>query len=93
MTEATWERVIENQVKSLVIDHIYCTNSTYVEKISYVNTSYGDHRLVLMRTLDAAKIKQIAMRRRNWRNYSSESLAEELRKVEWQTEIEDIQEL
>jgi hypothetical protein len=93
VTEATWERVIKNQVKSSVIDHIYCTNSTNVEKIIYVNTTYGDHKLILLRTTDEAKIEKIEIRRRNWRNYSSEMLAEELGKVEWQTKIESIQEL
>jgi hypothetical protein len=33
------------------------------------------------------------IQRRNWRNYSSELIAEELKKVELQTEIENIQEL
>jgi hypothetical protein len=93
VTEATWERVIENQVKSSVIDHIYSTNSTNVEKIVYVNTTYGDHKLIILRTTDEAKIGQIKIRRRNWRNYSSEMLAEELGKVEWQTKIKSIQEL
>jgi exonuclease III len=68
VTEATWERVIENQVKSSIIDHIYCTNSTSVEKVAYVDTTYGDHRLVLLKILDEAKIEQIALQRRNWRN-------------------------
>jgi hypothetical protein len=52
VTEATWERVIENQVKSLIIDHIYCTISTSVEKVTYVDTSYGDHKLVLLKILN-----------------------------------------
>ena len=93
VSEATWERVIENQVKSSIIDHIYCTNSTSVEKVTYVDTTYGDHRLVILRTADEAKIEKISLQRRNWRNYSSELLSEELEKVEWQTGIENIQEL
>ena len=93
VTETTWERVIENRVKSSVIDHIYSTNSTSVEKVTYKDTSYGDHRLVLMRTSDVAKIERSVIRRRSWRKYSSELLVEELRKVKWQTEIENIQEL
>jgi len=42
-----------------------------------------------------AKIKQNVIQRRNWRNYSSEKIAEELKKVKLQTEqeIENIQEL
>jgi len=93
VTETTWERVIENRVKSSVIDHIYSTNSTSVEKVTYKDTSYGDHRLILMRTSDVAKIERSVIRRRSWRKYSSELLVEELRKVKWQTEIENIQEL
>ena len=54
VTEATWERVSGNQMKSLVIDH---TNSTSFEKVIYIDTTYGDHRLVLLRTLDEAKIE------------------------------------
>jgi hypothetical protein len=43
--------------------------------------------------MDEAKVQRIAMRRRNWRNYSPELLTEELQKVEWQTGIENVQEL
>jgi hypothetical protein len=93
VTETTWERVIENRVKSSVMNHIYSTNSTSVKKVTYKDTSYGDHRLVLMRTSDVAKIERSVIRRRSWRKYSSELLVEELRKVKWQTEIENIQEL
>jgi hypothetical protein len=35
VTETTWERVIENRVKSsVIVDHIYSTNSTSVEKVT-----------------------------------------------------------
>ena len=93
VTEATWERVIENQVKNSIIDHIYCTNSTSVEKVTYVDTTYGDHKLVILKIMDETKVERIAMQRRNWRNYSPELLTEVLQKVEWQTGIENIQEL
>jgi hypothetical protein len=92
VTEATWERVIENQVKSLIIDHIYCTISTSVEKVTCVDTSYGDHKLVLLKILNEAKVQLIATLRRNWNN-SPELLMDELQKVEWQTGIKNIQEL
>jgi hypothetical protein len=58
-----------------------------------VDTSYGDHKLVILKTMDEAKVERIAMQRRNWRNYSPELLTEELQKVEWQTGIENILEL
>ncbi len=34
------------------------SNSSSVEKVTYLDTVYGDHKLVLLRTLDEAKIEQ-----------------------------------
>ena len=93
VTEPTWNRVINNELKSSVIDHIYCTNSTNVESLTYKDTMYGDHKLVMLCTQDNVQEKEKIMLRRNWRNYSEKSLLNELSKVRWQTSIESVQEM
>ena len=48
--EATWERIIQDQVKNSILDHIYCTDNTVVGSIIYKDTIYGDHKMVIMGT-------------------------------------------
>jgi hypothetical protein len=48
--EATWERVIQDQVKNSILDHIYCTDNTFVDSVLYKDTIYGDHKMVILCT-------------------------------------------
>ena len=91
--EPTWERVIENRTKNSVIDHIYCTDSTKVGDVLYKNTSFGDHRLVILCTSDSALNEKLELQRRNWKYYSDTRLVDMLKSVEWQTEIETVQDM
>ena len=45
--------MIVDQIKNSVIDHIYCTDSTGVKEVLYKNTSFGDHKLVMLCTSDS----------------------------------------
>ena len=91
--EHTWERVVLNQVKNSIIDHIYSTDSTMVSGISYKNTSIGDHRLIILTTLNTFEEENLELWRRNWKNYSKRRLLELLVSVNWDTEITTIQDM
>ena len=91
--ETTWERVIQEQVKNSVLDHIYCTDSTVVDRILYIDTIYGDHKMVILCTSNEQIEKDFKIQRRNWKAYSAEGLVQNLNQVKWKTNIEDIQEM
>ena len=91
--EPTWERMIENRVKSSVLDHIYCTDESNVENLTIKETIFGDHKLVTMTVLSDSSKEILNLKRRNWKKYSKEQLIEQLRQVKWKCEIESVQEM
>ena len=91
--EPTWERVIENQKKNSILDHIYSSDSTKVKSISLKNTSFGDHKLVIVETTDMPQDEDLNLQRRNWKHYSEARLVQMLGAVEWQVEIDSVQEM
>ena len=91
--EVTWERSIENSVKSSVIDHIYCTDRSNVESVIYRDTILGDHKLVILSLANKSSKEKFHFRKRSWRKYSKEMLIEYLEQVQWNVAIDDVQEM
>ncbi len=91
--EATWERTIQEQVKNSILDHIYCTDSTVVDNILFIDTTYGDHKMIILCTPNERVEIGFKIQRRNWKAYSKEGLIQSLNQVKWETEIESIQEM
>ena len=93
VNEPTWQREIRTEIKSSVIDHVYCTDSTKVINIHLTDTIFGDHKLVILTYEGSTEEQQRILRRRNWRQYTEELLIEELSTIIWQTEIDSVQEM
>ena len=93
VTEPTWERVINNQTKNSILDHIYSTDSTKIKRITYKNVSFGDHCLVILETSDAHRNEKLNLSKRNWRRYTEAGLVKMLKTVKWQTNIDSVQEM
>ncbi len=91
--EATWERVIQDQVKHSVLDHIYCTDNTIVDSVLYRDTIYGDHKMVILCTSNELIERDFKIRRRNWKTYSVDVLIQSLNQVRWGTDIDSVQEM
>ena len=91
--EPTWERMVEGQLRSSVIDHIYTTDVTTIKEIKLKNMIFGDHRMVVAKMENVVEREELKFMKRNWKNYSEEMLVEELSKVEWNEEIGSVQEL
>ena len=53
---------------------------------------FGDHLLITL-TVDASKVKNVQMYKRDWRNYSKVNLINMLNNLEWCTDIDNVQEL
>jgi exonuclease III len=91
--EATWERVIQDQVKNSILDHIYCTDNTIVGSVLYKDTIYGDHKMVILCTSNERIERDFKIQRRNWRKYSMDVLIQNLSLVRWGTDVDSIQEM
>ena len=91
--EATWERVIQDQVKNSILDHIYCTDNTIVDSVLYKDTIYGDHKMVILCTSNERIEGDFKIQRRNWRKYSMDVLIQNLSLVRWGTDVDSIQEM
>ena len=42
----TWERLINNELKSSILDHIYVKDCTLISNITPIKTEIGDHTMV-----------------------------------------------
>ena len=91
--EPTWERVIQGNVKNSILDHIYCTDSTIVGDVLYIDTIYGDHKMVILSTTNELIERDYKIRRRNWKAYSVDALIQNLNQVRWETDIDSTQEM
>ena len=91
--DPTWERVIQGNVKNSILDHIYCTDSTIVDDVLYIDTIYGDHKMVILSTTNELTERDYKIRRRNWRAYSVDALIQNLNQVRWETDIDSTQEM
>ena len=86
----TWSRLIGNELKASILDHVYIRDPTLIKDIKSITPVFGDHRLIMI-DIDEVKPKPIVVYRRDWRHYSKNVLNDELNMITWSTEIEDVQ--
>ena len=87
---ATWSRVINNILKSSILDHVYCADPTVITGLQAMTPPFGDHQLIWFEIEYDQKLPTI-MLRRDWRKYTKHNLLSNLEKVKWQLDIEDVQ--
>ena len=86
----TWSRLIGNELKASILDHVYIRDPTLIKDIKSITPVFGDHRLIMI-DIDEVKPKPIVVYRRDWRHYSKNVLSDELNMITWSTEIDDVQ--
>ena len=86
----TWSRLIGNELKASILDHVYIRDPTLIKDIKSITPVFGDHRLIMI-DIDEVKPKPIVVYRRDWRHYSKNVLNDELNMITWSTEIGDVQ--
>ena len=91
VTEPTWERQIEGRLKNSTIDHIYTTDETTVVSLTYIQTIFSDHKMILLELSNRPERDEFKLKRRNWRLYSEKTLIEELSRIKWETDIDNVQ--
>ena len=87
---ATWSRLIENTLKSSILDHIYSTDCTNISSINSIKPTFGDHLLVSF-AINFTKNPPITCTKRDWRKYSKENLLSALSVLDWNIQIENVQ--
>ena len=71
--QPTWKRIVNNSVKTSILDHIYVKNPNDVTNIEMYEPLFGDHKLVRF-NISARHTDHNVVMRRNWSHYSKEKL-------------------
>ena len=86
----TWSRIVMNQKRSSLIDHVYIKNPTKIKNLKNVIPPFGDHLMISFEIIHN-QAPTINIYRRNWQNYTKESLQQKLLIQNWDIENEDVQ--
>ena len=88
----TWERIVNNEIKNSVLDHLYVRDCTLISEITSLKTLIGDHLLVMF-CLEGTPPGPKVIRKRSWLNYSKNALLQELALVNFNEEVGSVQSL
>ena len=86
----TWPRLVGDVLRTSILDHIYIRDPTVISNLKFLNPFFGDHKLVMF-SANAKKLEPISEMRRDWRSYSKETLNARLACVDWNIEIDCVQ--
>ena len=86
----TWSRVVNGQVRSSVLDHLYTNDATLVSKIGTINPIIGDHN-VITAVVAGLVPDPDPVYKRDWRTYTKEKLLEKLSGTDWTFQANDVQ--
>ena len=82
VTFDTWSRMVGLTLRSSLLDHIYVNNVTLINNVKHLNPCFGDHKLIMA---DLCIGKPVLNKSfiRDWRQYTKESLCQNLGGVDW----------
>jgi endonuclease/exonuclease/phosphatase family metal-dependent hydrolase len=86
----TWSRVVQNTYRDSIPDHVYCSNPFMIDNMQDKQPTFGDHKLIIF-SLQCEKSVVGPIMRRDWRKYSRELFNSKLVSVNWDTEIDSVQ--
>ena len=73
------------------MDHVYTNNITRISDIRPIETPVGDHVLITVCMSNEEKVRPLISYRRDWSKYTREELVNELSRIDFGYEIEDVQ--
>ena len=88
--QPTWKRIVNNSVKTSILDHIYVKNPNDVTNIEMYEPLFGDHKLVTF-NISARHTDHNVVMRRNWSHYSKEKLNHALSLEPFNIETDSVQ--
>ena len=74
----TCSRIVGNELKESILDHIYTKTPTFISNIYSIMPLFGDHRMITFCVNEPRPKSEIQLRR-DWRKYSKELLCNELK--------------
>ena len=92
LKDATWQRIINNDLKDSILDHLYVTNPTLIHDIVLKTPLIGDHKLITFKAQGNPLPPEIIMKR-NWQNYTSTKLNELLSTINFDIEADLVQDI
>ena len=87
----TWSRMIGPNLRSSVLDHVYVKDPVTIRNLGFIRPHFGDHLLVEF-CVKGSKNKPKVELRRDWRRYSGDLLNTKLNGVDWEIDIDEVQE-
>jgi hypothetical protein len=86
----TWSRYVRNSLKDSILDHVYINNMALISNVHSITPTFGDHLLIIIDlTLVRPAVKNIT--RRNWSNYSKQTLLNSLKHVDLEIDCINVQ--
>ena len=73
----TWQRIINNELRESILDHIYVNNPLIINQLSNIKPLIGDHLLIYFTILGQLEPPKISVKR-NWRLYDKNLLIQRL---------------
>ena len=90
INEPTWQRVVNNNLKQSIIDHLYVKNPTTIINLEMDKPLIGDHNLITFNIRGKATTPKTIIRR-NWSNYTKEKLLAALALEPFEIETPNVQ--
>ena len=83
--------MVGTSLRTSILDHIYIKDPTILCDLGSIDPFFGDHVLVEFKVAHKSCESEIVTCR-DWRNYSKELLYEMLRNIDWEVDIDNVQE-
>ena len=87
----TWSRCVGLDWRSSILDHIYVKEATLVSEIDQIKPCFGDHVMITTSIKGSTQVQSVW--KRDWRFYTKENLCRELKKIDWQLEFDNVQDM
>ena len=79
VSEITWARIYQGQMRSSILDHVYTNNEDQIGDIRVEKLEISDHSVVIIKTKGMTNKKGVILYQYDcWKAYSKEALLEEL---------------
>ena len=90
INEPTWQRIVNNEIRESVIDHLYVKNPLLINNIEYHEPLIGDHKLISFE-INGKNNYSKPIIRRDWSKYSKALLLTALAEETFPIETQNVQ--
>ena len=91
--EVTWSRLYEGSYRSSLLDHCYLSDLHTLKNVKLLEAEISDHTPIMIELAVNKISEKRTILKRNWNNYSRDLLLEELRKIDWNIDCIEVQDI